>query len=63
MRRIFEGIVFEEANNAIRDGIVTEEEFDNKRMDEKRRDLQHFILTRFNILLWSEDKERMVGQR
>lgn len=35
LRRIFEGIVFEEAKNAIKDGLVTEEEFNTKRMDEK----------------------------
>lgn len=35
LRRIFEGIVFEEAKNAINDGVVTEEAFIGKRMDEK----------------------------
>ena len=35
LRRIFEGIVFEEAKNAIKDGVVTEEDFNKKRMDEK----------------------------
>jgi hypothetical protein len=35
LRRIFEGIVFEEAKNAIEDGAITEEDFNKKRMDEK----------------------------
>ena len=35
LRRIFEGIVFEEAQNAINDGVVKEEDFNKKRMDEK----------------------------
>ena len=35
LRRIFEGIVFEEAERAIKDGVITKEEFFKKRMDEK----------------------------
>ena len=35
LRRIFEGIVFEESKNAIKDGVIMEEEFNTKRMDEK----------------------------
>lgn len=26
-------------------------------MMEEQRELQHFILTRFNLLLWNKDKE------
>lgn len=43
LRRIFEGIVFEEAKNAIRDGIVTEEDFNNKRMDEKIVSIKNYL--------------------
>ena len=35
LRRIFEGIVFEEAKKAIKDGVVSEEDFNKKKMDEK----------------------------
>jgi len=35
LRRIFEGIVFEEAKRAIADGAVKEDDFNNMRMDEK----------------------------
>ena len=35
LRRIFEGIVFEEAERAINDNSVNREEFENMRMDEK----------------------------
>jgi len=35
LRRIFEGIVFEEAKRAIADGVVTEGALDKMRMDEK----------------------------
>lgn len=43
LRRIFEGIVFEEARNAIKDGIVTEEDFNNKRMDEKIVAIKNYL--------------------
>ena len=35
LRRIFEGIVFEESKRAISDGVITEGAFDKMRMDEK----------------------------
>ena len=35
LRRIFEGIVVEEAKNAIKEGVITEKDFNKKRMDEK----------------------------
>lgn len=35
LRRIFEGVVFEEAKRAISDGIVVEDDFKKLRMDEK----------------------------
>ena len=35
LRRVFESIVFDEAKRAISDGVITEEEFNKKRMDEK----------------------------
>ncbi len=35
LRRIFEGIVFEEASRAILDGVITEAEFKRMRLDEK----------------------------
>lgn len=35
LRRIFEGIVFEEAKKAITDGVISKDEFNKKRMDEK----------------------------
>lgn len=35
LRRIFESIVFEEAQKAIKDGVISKEEFNAKHMDEK----------------------------
>ena len=35
LRRIFEGIVFEEAKKAIKDGVISEDDFNKKKMDEK----------------------------
>lgn len=35
LRRVFESIVLDEAKRAISDGVITEEEFNKKRMDEK----------------------------
>lgn len=43
LRRIFEGIVFEEAKNAIKDGVVKEEEFNKKRMDEKIVSIKDYL--------------------
>lgn len=43
LRRIFEGIVFEEAKNAIKDGVVTEEDFNKKRMDEKIVAIKNYL--------------------
>ena len=43
LRRIFEGIVHEESINAIRDGVVTEKDFKNKRMDEKIVAIKNYL--------------------
>ena len=43
LRRIFEGIVFEEAKNAINDGIISEEDFNRKRMDEKIAAIKDYL--------------------
>lgn len=43
LRRIFEGIVFEEAQNAIKDGVISEEDFNNKRMDEKIVSIKEYL--------------------
>ncbi len=43
LRRIFEGIVFEEAENAIQDGVVKESDFNKKRMDEKIVSLKDYL--------------------
>ena len=43
LRRIFEGIVFEEAQNAIKDGIISKEDFNNKRMDEKIVSIKKYL--------------------
>ncbi len=43
LRRIFEGIVFEEAKNAIKDGVVTEKDFNKKRMDEKIVAIRNYL--------------------
>ena len=45
LRRIFEGIVFEEASNAIRDGVISKEDFDKKRMDEKIIAIKNYLPT------------------
>lgn len=43
LRRIFEGIVFEEAERAIANGVITAEEFNKKRMDEKIVAIKNYL--------------------
>lgn len=43
LRRIFENIVFEEAEKAISDNVIAREEFEKKRMDEKIACIKDYI--------------------
>jgi len=43
LRRIFEGIVFEEAQKAFSDGIIKEDEFNKKKMDEKIVAIKNYL--------------------
>lgn len=43
LRRIFEGIVYEEADKAVADGVITKDDFDKKRMDEKIVTIKNYL--------------------
>jgi hypothetical protein len=43
LRRIFEGIVYEEADKAVADGVITKDDFDKKRMDEKIVSIKNYL--------------------
>lgn len=43
LRRIFEGIVYEEADRAVADGVISKEDFYKKRMDEKIVSIKNYL--------------------
>lgn len=43
LRRLFEGIVYEESQRAIADGVINKDEFDTKKMDEKIVAIKNYL--------------------